>query len=243
MPPQLDEVRVSNLPGIERTLELARMYLDMDMALLVDHGGERDTLGDVTGSGVDIGAALRLTHVFTEQSRRGRRWRVVGDTTSHVPSIELARAGIGAFVSAKVITADRVPATLTCLSREPMSFLGAKEGRVLCVLADKVSNLASNAAITGQFAADELTGIDDPGRAIHPVEGAALRREPSVAEPGDAPVLLCPLCQRRLIQLNHRIAGRDVRLRACGHCDLRWWETDGLLCTLPDLLDIVREEV
>ena len=240
MPPLLAEITVADIPGIERTLELARMYLDMDMALLIEHGRERDTLGDITGGGVDIGAVLRLTHVYAEQSRRGRRWRVVGDTRSHAPSIELAKAGIGAFVSAKVITADGVSATLTCFSREPMSFLGAKEGRVLCVLADKVATMASNASVSGRFGPDEPPPVAHAGKAVHPIEGYGPPPDTSLS---DAPVLLCPLCQRKLIQLNHRIAGRDVRLRACGHCDLRWWETDGLLCTLPDLLEIVREDV
>lgn len=236
MPPLLAEITVAELPGIERTLELARMYLDMDMAVLIEHGPDRDTLGDITGSGVDIGAALRLIHIYAERSRRGRRWRVVGDTASHPPSIEMARAGIGAFVSAKVITADRVAATLTCFSREPMSFLGAKEGRVLCVLADKVATVASkNAAEAARLGADETAY---PGAAIHPIEG----NSPSPALSIEAPVVLCPLCQRQLIQLNHQIAGRNISLRACGHCDIRWWETDGLLCTLPDLLEIVRED-
>lgn len=236
MPPLLAEMRVADLPGIERTLELARMYLDMDMALLIDHGRERDTLGDITGSGIDIGAALRLTHIYTEPARRGRRWRVVGDTRSHASSADLAKAGIAAFVSAKVITADRVAATVACFSREPMTFLGAKEGRVLCVLADKVATMASNAGLTGPPVVEESA----PGAAIHPIE---TRRPPTASALVDAPVVLCPLCQRKLIQLNHRIASRDIRLRACGHCDIRWWETDGLLCTLPDLLEIVREDV
>ena len=216
------------------------MYLDMDMAVLIEHGRERDTLGDITGAGVDVGAALRLTHVYTEQSRRGRRWRVVGDTANHAPSVALAKAGVGAFASAKVITAERVVATLTCLSREPMTFLGAKEGRVLCVLADKVATVASNAALAGGLEQDEFDGMADPSTAIHPVERQA---PPPEAAPIEGPVVLCPLCQRKLVQLNHRIAGRDISLRACGHCDLRWWQTDGLLCTLPDLLEIVREDV
>lgn len=240
MPPLLAEMRVADLPGIERTLELARMYLDMDMAMLIEHGSDRDTLGDITGSGIDIGAALRLTHIYTEQSRRGRRWRVVGDTRSHAASTDLAKAGIGAFVSAKVITADRVAATVACFSSEAMSFLGAKEGRVLCVLADKVATMASNASLPRISVVEEPAPVPFRDPAIHPVEPF---RPPPASGLAEVPAVLCPLCQRKLTQLNHRIANRDIRLRACGHCDIRWWETDGLLCTLPDLLEIVREEV
>jgi len=49
----------------------------------------------------------------------------------------------------------------------------------------------------------------------------------------------CPKCRaQRLVEIAVKIAGRTVTLHSCSKCDTRWWDDEGAVIDLPDVLDL-----
>ena len=52
----------------------------------------------------------------------------------------------------------------------------------------------------------------------------------------------CPNCRTAtLVQIAMRLRDRDVTLHACSNCDTRWWEVDGEVLGLGDVLELAAK--
>lgn len=50
----------------------------------------------------------------------------------------------------------------------------------------------------------------------------------------------CPSCRTTtLVEISLRLDGRQVTMRSCSLCELRWWERDGERMALPSVLELV----
>lgn len=131
--------------SIAKALELARVYLDLDVAFLAQfRDGEeifRVLEGDTASFGLDEDTAVPLEQTFCARMVRGEIPNVLPDARvlRHHPDAEAA--GIGAYIGVPVrVLSDSVWGTLCCLSRRPKPSLDDRDVALMRLLADLVAD-------------------------------------------------------------------------------------------------------
>ena len=51
----------------------------------------------------------------------------------------------------------------------------------------------------------------------------------------------CPSCQAsQLVEIIVNVADRELTMRSCSHCELRWWDSDGQNMALDEVLEMAN---
>ena len=51
--------------------------------------------------------------------------------------------------------------------------------------------------------------------------------------------MTCPNCRNaRLVQIGLTLKERNVTMHSCSRCDTRWWDSDGELVALTNVLEL-----
>ena len=49
----------------------------------------------------------------------------------------------------------------------------------------------------------------------------------------------CPKCgARRLVEIQVKLSGREVTLHSCSKCDTRWWDEEGEVIDVSEVIDL-----
>ncbi len=52
----------------------------------------------------------------------------------------------------------------------------------------------------------------------------------------------CPRCGKaRLVQIEVAVGGRQLTMRRCSHCDVRWWHSQGEELSLTNVLELASD--
>jgi transcription elongation factor Elf1 len=52
----------------------------------------------------------------------------------------------------------------------------------------------------------------------------------------------CPSCQAtQLVEIFVTVRDRQLTMRSCSHCELRWWDSDGENVVLDEVLDMATD--
>ena len=134
-------------------LELARDELGMEIALLTEIAGGRETVRSEAGEWPPIGslkdASVSLEDTFCNALLEGRIGNYVADAAGDERVRDLAMAhelGIRAWIGVPLTLADARVYTLCCLAREARPTLGEGEVRFLSGLAESVRAALERAA-------------------------------------------------------------------------------------------------
>ncbi len=50
--------------------------------------------------------------------------------------------------------------------------------------------------------------------------------------------MACPVCSANLLEITLNIAGNDLTMHSCSHCETRWWDRSGEKIQLQGILEI-----
>jgi GAF domain-containing protein len=129
---------------VASTLELVRAEMSMDVAMLgeIQDGREvvRFMAGEAESFGLAVGASVPVEETFCQRLLEGRLSNVVRDAMSdeRVRDLEVARAGIGAYIGVPLTTLDARLYILCCLAHERRPALGEQDVLFLRVLGETI---------------------------------------------------------------------------------------------------------